>query len=138
MAEVIFPDAMLAIVNLLRTRIAHNNDSIFRAIKIGTRVPETRNERTLENPFVLVRLDGSKLNFRVDEIATIRLVIWHGSEDRAIALAQRIRAILLDYSGDENIRTISSLVGISSTSDPESGTPLSAFTVAVRLRPQTI
>lgn len=138
MAQIIFPDAMLSVIEYLRPRLESNTDPLFNSISVGTRIPYQRSESNPSLPFVLVRLDGSVLNYRVDEVATIRIAIWHKSEDKAIALAQRVRAILLDFVSGEKIRTISSLGGISSASDPESETPFSVFTVAVRLRPQTI
>lgn len=137
--RVVFPDPMLAVVNILRTRLASlPSSAAATGATVGTRVPVDKTLDKTYLPFILVRLDGSTLNHRVDEEATIRVSVWHDSEAKGIALAQACRAILLSYEGGSEIRVATPLTGVIPTSDPESGDPLSSFTVAVRLRPSTL
>lgn len=136
--QIIFPDPMLAVVTLLRDQLSAVSLDFAQNVTVGTRVPEDRSVDNNYLPYVLVRLDGSTLNKRVDENATIRISVWHTTEAKGIALAQVCRALLLSHEGGAAIRVIQPLTGVIPTSDPESGDPLSTFTVAVRMRPQTL
>lgn len=133
---IIFPDAMLAVVETLRDRLEMIEQGA--GVKVGTKVPFDRSLDKSNLPYVLVRLDGSTLSRQVDESATVRVSIWHTTEAKGLALAQACRALLLSYEGGAKIRVITPLTGATPSSDPESGDPLSSFTVAVRLRPSTL
>jgi len=133
---IVFPDAMLAVVETLRDRLEMIDEGA--QVTVGTKVPFDRSLDKSNLPYVLVRLDGSTLSRQVDEEATVRVSVWHSTEAKGLALAQACRALLLSYEGGAKIRVITPLTGAIPTSDPESGDPLSSFTVAVRLRPSTI
>ena len=135
---IIFPDAMKAVVDVIRQQLTQTSLPVAQSATVGTRVPVTTAAERSSLPYVLVRLDGSALNRQVDEVASIRIAIWHTTEANGLALAQIIRALLLAYPGDNSIRAINPLTGPIPTSDPESGDPLSSFTVAVRLRPSNL
>ena len=135
---IIFPDAMLAVVEVLRDRLETVDQSYVEGFTVGTKVPADRSLDTATLPYILVRLDGSTLTQQANEEATIRVSVWHSTEAKGIALAQACRALLLSYGGGTKIRVIKPLTGTLPTSDPESGDPLSSFTVAVSLRPSTL
>lgn len=136
--RIIFPDAQLAIVTLLREQLATLDFTYVDGFTVGTKVPGDKSLDDSHLPYILVRLDGALTSKRVDEDATIRISVWHKTEAQGLALAQACRALLTSYEGGSTIRVITSLTGPVPTSDPESGDPLSTFTVAVRLRPTTL
>lgn len=136
--SIIFPDAQLAVVETLRERLEMVDQSYVAGFTVGTKIASDRSLDNPSLPYILVRLDGSSLTQRVDEEATVRVAVWHTSEAQGLALAQACRALLLSYEGGAKIRVITPLSGAVPTSDPESGDPLSSFTVAVRLRPSTL
>lgn len=135
---IIFPDAMLAVIEALKLKLDLVSNEYVTNYTIGTRVPGDKSLDKSTLPYILVRLDGSTLSRVVDETATVRVAVWHISESKGLALAGVLRALLLSYEGDSKIRAIQSLTGIIPSSDPESGDPLSSFTVAVHLRPLTL
>jgi hypothetical protein len=125
---VAFPDAMLAVLNILRAAMP--------AIRFGSvQQHETTDKPT---PYVMVRLDGSTVIYPVVETATIRVSVWHSTEADGLALGQRVRAVLCGYPGGSEVRSIAPLTGSIPTTDPDTGLPLSSFTVAVRLRPTSL
>lgn len=136
--RIIFPDAQLAVVTLLRTLLTPLSQNYTLGFTVGTKVPDNRSIDKSYLPYILVRLDGSLTNHRVDEDATIRISVWHKTEAQGLALAQACRALLTSYEGGSQIRVITPLTGPVPTSDPESGDPLSSFTVSVRLKPSTL
>lgn len=135
---IIFPDAMLAVVEVLRDRLELVDQTYVEGFTVGTKVPADKSLDKRVLPYILVRLDGSTLTQQVNEEATIRISVWHSTEAKGIALAQACRALLLSYGGGAKIRVIQPLTGTIPSSDPESGDPLSSFTVAVSLRPFTL
>ena len=135
---IIFPDAMLAVVEVLRDKLDNLDPSYAAGVTVGTKVPNDKSIDAPQLPYVMVRLDGSSLTQRVDEEATIRVAVWHTSEALGLALAQAARAVLLAFEGSAKIRVINPLSGVIPTSDPESGEPLSSFNVAVKLRPTNL
>lgn len=122
-----FPDPMLATLDVLRPALP--------AIRFGTVTPEEMPEPPL--PYVMVRLDGSFISDLVVKTATIRISVWHRTEAECLDLAGTVEAVLLGYPGGEAVRSIGPLTGAFPTTDPDTGNPLSSFTVAVRLRPLT-
>lgn len=129
---------MLAVVEILRDRLEMVDQTYVEGFTVGTKVPADKSLDKKRLPYILVRLDGSTLTQQVNEEATIRISVWHSTEAKGIALAQACRALLLSYGGGAKIRVIKPLTGTIPSSDPESGDPLSSFTVAVSLRPSTL
>lgn len=107
---------------------------------VGARIPFTRSLDSPSLPYVLVRVDAASSadRFATDERSTVRVAVWGTDEESAYLLARQVRAILLAASGDAKIRAFTPLAGVVPTSDPESGTPLSSFTVAALMRPLTL
>lgn len=128
---VIFPDPMLAALTVLRS--AHFD------VTFGTRLPDDfAPDDKPQLPYAVVRVDNVSTRYPVVEQATVRVSVWHNDDAAGLALAQRLRATLLAYPGDTDVRSFAVLTGPVPTSDPESGDPLSYFTVAARLRPTTL
>lgn len=129
---------MLAVIEALKIKLELVSSEHVTTYTIGTRIPGDKSLDKASLPYILIRLDGSTLDRVVDETATIRVAVWHTSEAKGLALCQVLRALLLSYEGDSKIRAVQSLTGTIPASDPESGDPLSSFTVAVHLRPITL
>lgn len=125
---VTFPDAMAAVLAILRP--------VMPTIAFGNVQPEDRTDRPV--PYVMVRLDGTTTDYPVNETATIRVAVWHRTEAEGLALIQAIRAVLCSYPGGSEVRSIRPLTGPLPTLDPDTGSPLSSITVAVRLRPTSL
>jgi hypothetical protein len=135
---VVFPDAQLAIVELLRAELADRTESFAGNAVVGTIMPNGDDPNPKSAPYIMVRLDGTSTRYPVDETADIRVAVWHSSEAKSLALAQLCRALLLAHAGSQTIRVVTPLTGPIPASDPESGDPLSSFTVAARLRPNPL
>lgn len=124
---VVFPDPMLSVLDVVRPAHA--------TVTFGTKIPSNFDPSTAPSPYCLIRPDFTTTTYPVVENVTIRVSVWATSEASGLALAQRIRATLLTYAGGASIRSIRALTGPLPTLDPDSGAPMSTFTVAVRLRP---
>lgn len=131
----VFPDPMLAVVEILRDSLGASVRPEAEGATVGTRVPFASDGYTPDLPYLLVRSEGARVDSRVVERVTIRVAVWHRSEALGLALAQLARAYLVSYPGDSNVRGIAPLTGPLPTSDPESGSPLCYFTLSVRTRP---
>lgn len=128
---VIFPDPMLAVLEVLRERLpAH-----VEGVTLGTKTPDPDKGEPASLPYVLVRQDGAWGTYPVQETATVRLTVWAGSEARALAVVRTARALLLAYEGGAKVRSFGNLTAPMPTEDPDTGAPLGYCTVAARLRP---
>lgn len=133
---ILYPDPMLAAVAIVRSLLSSREEPEASGVTVGTRVPRSGAPPL---PFVLVRSDGNVSGAnQAEERASIRLSIWHRSEEEGIALASLARALLLAYPGGPDVRSFGRLTGPIPSEDPETGAPLSYFTVAARLRPTTL
>jgi predicted small lipoprotein YifL len=126
---VVFPDPMLATLTVLRALAP--SEATY-----GTKQPE---EFPADNvptpPYAMVRTDFQQTAYPVLQTATIRVTVWGASEASGLALAGRLMAYLLSYAGDTEVRGFGDLTGPLPTTDPDTGRPISTFTVAARLRP---
>lgn len=135
---VVFPDARKATLDVIRAALPAYVEGLT-ASNFGTILPDVEETGGPPLPYVYVAHDGTPSSrYVVTESATIRVVVWHGSDDRALALAQVVRALLLSYEGGPDVRSFGRLAGPLPTTDPASGSPLAYFTVAARLRPSTL
>lgn len=129
MTPVMFPDPRLAALTVLRA-IAPN-DATY-----GTKPLDAFADAASPTmPYVMVAVDAVFRPRTPLETATIRVTVWHDDEFACNALARTLRANLLAYEGGADVRSFGALTGPIPTSDPDTGTPLSTFTVAARLRP---
>jgi hypothetical protein len=127
---VVFPDAMLATLEVLRDRLP----AYASGVVCGTLDPKP--DQSL--PYVRVRLDATFGRYPVAETATVRLLVHAASEAKALSLAQTARAVLLAYEGGAKARSFGRLTGPFPTTDPDTGSPVAFLTVAARLRPTTL
>lgn len=130
-----FADSQLATVELLRTLIAADGTATTAGAIVGTRTPQGKAETPRTAPYIMVRLAGSRLDSIIESADTLRVSVWAATEAKGLALAQWCRNRLIAYAGDVEIRGFQPLVGPIPTDDPESGAPLSFFTITARLRP---
>ncbi|GAA4981236.1 hypothetical protein [Actinopolymorpha pittospori] len=121
-----FPDAILATLGVLRARVA--------SATFGTKAPEEYPTAPAA-PYVAVAVDSSTVRYPVTETVSLRLAVWGVDDASGYALARHLRAVLLAYEGGPEVRSYGPLTGPIPTTDPATGSPLSTFTVAARLRP---
>ena len=129
---VTFPDARMTTLAVLRA-----SDRLT-GVEFGTKPYDVEAADPPALPYAAVALDGARGQWPVVQVATIRVSVWHETEAEGEALAALVRAVLLAYSGDTDVRSFGELTGPIPTTDPDSGGPLSFFTVAARLRPITL
>jgi len=130
---IIFPDAQLAVRDLLRALLARRTEPAVLGVTVSTKdLPGADENRPL--PYVQVRSDGKFRDARLDGRATIRVLVFH----RDVGLAEKLAAIcegLLLASSSAEIRGSSPVAGPLPTTDDETGLPLSFFTITTRLQP---
>jgi hypothetical protein len=133
MTAIIFDDPQLATRDLLRSLLAGRPEPAAAGVTVSTRLPAPDGPR----PYVQVRSEGRSRDSRLNGSATIRVRVWHRDEGLGEALASLAEALLLDASSD-SVRGFTPLVGPLPTEDPDSGEPLSFFTITARLRPSNL
>lgn len=130
---VYFPDAQAATLAVLRAHVSAHTDE---SVTYGTKPLDVKKDGRPELPYVAVRIDATSTGvMRTDQTATLRVAIWHKSEASGLALAQIVLGVLAAYAGDDAVRAFQERTGPIPTEDPDTGAPLSYFTVAARLRP---
>lgn len=128
-----FPDARLAVRDLLRTLLAPRPEPVTVGVTVSTRdLPGSDDARPL--PYIQVRTDARFRDSRLNGRATVRVLVWHRDEGLADELASLCEALLLTASTDV-VRGCSPVMGPVPTGDPDTGLPLSFFTITARLRP---
>lgn len=136
MTAISFPDAQLATRNLLRGILAARSEPAALGATVSTKEPPGADEgRTL--PWIQVRADPSYRNARLNGRAPVRFRIWHRDEGLGLSLGALCEALLLDATSAE-IRNFSPLTGPAPTEDPDTGEPLTYFTLTARPRPQQL
>lgn len=130
--RVVFPDPVMVALGILRSE---PSSTFGGPVKFGTIFPDTRPQAAQGLPYVRVTVDTRDGLYPVTATAALRVQVWHTSEDKAATLAERLKAVLLSHPGDANARGISEGVGPMPATDPDSGSPFSYFTAALRLRP---
>jgi hypothetical protein len=131
-----FPDPQLAVRNLLRTLLAGRTELEALGATVSTEgLPGDDEARPL--PYIQVRSDGKYRDSRQDGRATVRVLVYHRDEGLGEALAALCEALLLSaYSAE--IRGSTSVTGPIPAGDPETGLPLSFFTITARLQPRQL
>lgn len=133
---ILFPDAQRAARDLLRALLAGRSEPEAAGVTVSTRgLPGADEDRSL--PYVQVRSDGKFRNSRLDGRATIRVIVWHTDEGLAEDLAALCEALILAATSTD-IRSVSPVAGPIPTGDPDTGLPLSFFTITARLRPRQL
>lgn len=134
--RVTFPDAQLAALAILRAESGVG--ALFEGVTFGTKPLDPALPSASTPPYVAVALDASGGFYPVVEVATLRVSVWHLTDHDGLDVAKKVRAVLLAYLGDAEVRSFGDLTAPVPTTDPDSGGPLSYFTVAARLRPITL
>jgi hypothetical protein len=128
-----FPDPQRAVRDLLRVLLASRTESYAAGATVSTKPPAEN--QTL--PFIQVRSDGRFRDSRLDGRASVRVIVWHTDEGLGEELAGLCEALLL-ASSSADIRGSVSLTGPIPTGDPDTGAPMSYFTITARLRPRQL
>lgn len=133
-----YPDPLLAVVDRIRSALAGRPEPYSYWATVGTKPPED----TLrpDSPYVLVAIDGATSRDRLgtDERSIVRVTVWHGTASNAYALARLVYALCLAAPGDARLRSLSPLAAPIPGSDPDTGQPLSTFTLSARMRPVSL
>lgn len=130
---VAFPDPLPDVRDLLRRLLADRPEPYARGVTVSVRGPSPSGRL----PHVQVASDGRYRSARLDGRATLRVLVWHEDDGRATALANLAEALLLASSSD-SVRGFRPITGALSTTDPDTGEPLSYFTLTARLRPYAV
>jgi hypothetical protein len=131
-----FPDAQLAVRNLLRSLLATRTETYASGATVSTKEIAGA-DGTYSLPYVQVASDGKFRNSRLDGRATVRVLVYHRDVGLGESLASLCEALLLSASNAE-IRGSSSVTGPIPTDDPENGLPFSYFTITARLHPRQL
>lgn len=129
-----FPDPQKAVRDLLRTLLAGRSEPYAAGVTVSTRPPAGTSPSL---PYVQVRSDGRFRDSRLDGRASVRVIVWHTDEGLGESLAGLCEALLMASTSAE-IRGCTSLSGPIPTGDPDTGAPMSYFTVTARLRPEQL
>lgn len=130
-SAIAFPDPQRAVRDLLRTLLAGRSEPVASGATVSTK-PPSGTSPTL--PYVQVRSDGRFRDSRLNGRASVRIIVWHKDEGLGEELAGLCEALLLASTSAE-IRGFSPLTGPMPTGDPDTGAPMSYFTITARLRP---
>lgn len=131
-----FPDPQLAVRDLLRVLLAGRPEPYAAGVTVSTRSPDGTDEAP-RLPYIQVRSDGRFRDSRLNGRASVRVIVWHRDEGLGEDLAGLAEALLLAGSSDR-IRGASPLTGPMPTGDPDTGAPMSYFTITARLRPRQL
>lgn len=133
---IIFPDALSAGLAVLRASTLPE----AQAATYGTETPEALGDAFPGLPYVALELidsDTSKHPFQ--EIAVVQVTAWADSKAKALRLLQVARAVLVAHPGDAQVGSITAgRRGPYSGNDPDSGRPLAATSVRMRLLPESV
>jgi hypothetical protein len=130
---ILFPDPQLAVRDLLRVLLAERTEPAALDAVVSTKAPPG-SDGTRVLPHIQVRTDGRFRSARLNGRATVRVSVWHRDEGLGESLASLLEGLLLASSSGE-IRGFSPVSGSIPTSDPDTGEPLSFFTITARLTP---
>lgn len=127
-----FSDAILATLTILRPE--------FPGVTFGFKTPDQypKGEEP-DPPYVSVQQATSRINLRLDERATLRILCYADDGPTTNMLARRIRAFLLNYRGGSEVRAYNNAIGPRSlgntslygttASDPDTGLPLASLDI---------
>lgn len=115
--------------------------AILRALRPDVTFGTKRLEDFPENdvpalPYALVACDGTFVAQRVTATATVRVAVWAEDDAAGYDLAEGLHAYLLAYEGGPHVAGFGAQTGPLPTDDPDTGRPMSYFTVRARLRPR--
>lgn len=136
-APVIFPDPRRAVRNKLRELALGRPEREAQGLtEASISVREVTSADSL--PHVQVASDGKFRDASLNGRATVRIVVWHKDEGLGEDLASLLEALLLADGASEHLRGCNPLSGPRPTGDPDTGAPMSYFTITARLRPRQL
>lgn len=135
-AAILFPDAVGETLPIVRRALASRSEPYAAGATVSSKFPSADDARAAL-PWVRVSLDGSSRSRLVAGRAIVRVAVWHTDASRANALARLLEALLLASSGG-GVRSFGPNTGPLDADDPDTGEPLTAFTLAARLRPEQL
>lgn len=131
---VLFGDAQALAADVLRDALELRSEDYAAGAKVGGRVPSRRDLDHPNLPYVLVRHDGTpSIVYPIVARCTVRVSVWHSTDDDAFDLAQLCHGILLATTGDD-LAGCTPLAGPTRAIDPESHVDLVSFTVRANVR----
>lgn len=133
---VMFPDPQLAVRDLLRVLLAGRAEAYAQGVTVSTKAPPGTDEAPVL-PYIQIQSDGRFRDARLNGRASVRVIVWHKDVGLGENLAGLAEALLLAGSSDR-IRGASPLTGPMPTGDPDTGAPMSYFTITARLRPSNL
>jgi hypothetical protein len=133
---ILFPDAIAETLPIVRRVLATRSEPYASGATVSSKFPPTGDSKP-SLPWVRVSVDATSRSQLVNGRATVRVAVWHTDASRANALARLLEALLL-ASPSGGIRSFSPNTGPLDADDPDTAEPLSAFTLAARLRPEQL
>ncbi|MCY4726699.1 hypothetical protein NYO98_10455 [Nocardioides sp. STR2] len=135
---VVFGDAVAVIARRLRIDLAARDEPYADGVTVGTRTPDDREPHNGPTPLVVVTQDGpGTIQQRANSRATIRLSVWHHTEDDAYDLASLALGLAAEYRGPI-VRHARPSLSPARTVDPDTGEPMAWATVLVNVAPRHI
>ncbi|TDC33458.1 hypothetical protein [Micromonospora sp. KC213] len=115
--------------------------AVLRALRPDVRFGTLRLEDFPEGdvpalPYGLVASDGLFVRLRATATASVRVAVWAEEDAAGYDLADELHATLLAYEGGPNLFGFLAQTGPLPTDDPDTGRPMTYFTVRARLRPR--
>lgn len=113
----------------------------LRALRPGVTFGTLRLDDFPENdvpalPYAMVAADGTFIRQRATATATVRVTVWAETDAAGYALADDLHADLLAWEGGPGVLGFRPQSGPLPTDDPDTGRPMTFFSVRARLRPR--
>lgn len=132
---VLFGDAESVVAKQLRTDLAARSEPYLAGVTVGTRVPVDRASLTGIPPLVVVTQDGpGAVRLGANVGATLRVAVWHGTDDDAFDLAGLCLALIATYAGPV-VRSARMLLSPVRAADPTTGAAMAWGTAYVNVKP---
>jgi hypothetical protein len=136
--SVVYGDAAATIANDLRDDLAGRAESYAQDVHVGTRTPTDRVPTEGPTPLVVVSQDGPGVIQRgANARSTIRISVWHATDDDAFDLAGLCQGLVISYAGPVVRSVLPGLSPVRAT-DPDTGEPMAWCTVTANAAPRTI
>lgn len=131
---VVFPDAQAEAAARLRAMLAGRPEPFAAGAHVSTRVPKDQEQTPEHMPRVVCRTDAPLDPTSYNQRTTIRVAVWHLTDDEAHDLAQLCMGLIRQAPGPV-LRSVRPLVGVTPSQDPDTGSPLAYFTFRAQLAP---
>lgn len=130
MTDYLFPDALLATLSVLRTLAPAE-------ATYGTKFLEEFPDGDIPTlPYVRLDIDATDVQWPVLATVGLRVMVWDVTDAAGLARAWRLYGVLRRYGGGSEIRAFRDpATGPVPASDPDTGRPLTSFTIAALMRP---